>query len=211
MAALLLTAAGIVLERLGVLDWRAGVAIAQGYADRPWLAPALALITALLYATSLPGSMMVWVLGILFPPQVAAPLFVAGGVAGAFGAYSLARGAGEVGSTEEHRLLRLLARRSDFVTLVAVRVAPGIPHSAINLAAGALRLPLGRFLASAALGLAIKGGLYVTAIHQAARVATVEEAISWRTVAPLVLLAATLLAVPPLLRRWRQRGGAIAP
>ena len=204
----LLTLLGFALERAGILDWHAGVTLARQYADRWWLAPTLALATALLYAASLPGSLMVWVLGILFSPAIAAPAFVAGGVAGALGAYTLARvaGTGRDRAAGDSRLLQLLARRSDFTTLLAVRVAPSFPHSAINLAAGLLRVPPGRFLASTALGLAIKGTLYVSAIHQAAGAATMEGAISWRTLVPLVALALLLLIAPPLVRRLRGAG-----
>ena len=193
---------GVALERAGVLDWHAGLALAQGYADSWWLAPALALVTALLFAVSLPGSLMVWILGILFPPAIAAPAFVLGGVAGAFGAYSLARAAGASAGGEEsaNRVLRILARRSDFATLLAVRVAPSFPHSAINFAAGLLAVSRARFMTSTAVGLTIKGTLYVSAIHQAAGVATLAEAISWRTLAPLVGLTGLLLLGPPLLR-----------
>lgn len=209
----LATVSGLGLERAGILDWRTGVALAQGHAASWWLAPALALVTAALFAASLPGSVMVWVAGIVFPPAVAAPIFVAGGVAGALGAYSLARAAGGSRDREadESRLLRLLARRSDFATLLAVRVAPSFPHSAINFAAGLLAVPRGRFLASTALGLAIKGTVYVTAIHQAATVATTQEAISWRTLAPLAGLTLLLLLGPPLLRRLRDRREGLEP
>lgn len=204
----LLVLAGLALERLGVFDWRSGVALAQGHVGRWWLGPALALATAALYAAGLPGSLMVWVAGILLPPTAAVAVCVAGGVAGAFGAAALARIAGGrvAPGADEGRLLRLLARRSDFATLLAVRVAPGFPHSAINFAAGALGVPSGRFLASTALGLAVKATLYVTAIRQAARVATLEEAISWRTLAPLAALSLLLLIAPPLLRRLRRSG-----
>lgn len=196
---------GLGLERAGILDWRAGVALAQGYAERWWLAPALALVTATLFAASLPGSVMVWVVGTLFPPQIAAPAFVAGGVAGAFVAYSVARVARnrEGGATTDSRALRMLARRSDFATLLAVRLAPSLPHSAINLAAGILAVPRARFLVTTTLGLAIKGTIYVTAIRRASEVATLTEAISWRTLAPLVGLALLLMLGPPLLRRLR--------
>jgi uncharacterized membrane protein YdjX (TVP38/TMEM64 family) len=198
---------GLGLERAGVLDWHAGLALAQGHAESGWLAPALGLATALLYAASLPGSLMVWILGILFPPTIAAPVFVAGGVMGALGAYTLARAASRSrgGAESDHRVLRILARRSDFTTLLALRVAPSFPHSAINLAAGLLEVPRGRFLASTALGLAIKGTLYVSAIHQAAGAATMAEAISWRTLAPLAGLAVLLLLGPPLVRWLRER------
>lgn len=212
LVALVVVAAGLglALERAGILDWRAGVALAQGHVDSWWLAPLLALVTAALFAAGLPGSLMVFVAGILFPPMIAAPAFVAGGVAGALGAYSLARGVSRGGERGERRapdgrLLRLLARQSDFATLLAVRVAPSFPHTAINFAAGLLGIPRGRFLASTALGLAIKGTLYVTVIHQAAGTAAMAEAISWRTLAPLAGLAVLLLLAPPLLRR--RRGG----
>jgi uncharacterized membrane protein YdjX (TVP38/TMEM64 family) len=212
----LLAFAGFALERAGILDWRAGVTLAQSYAGNWWLAPALALVTALLYAASLPGSLMVWIVGILFPPAIAAPVFVAGGVAGAFGAYSLARTAGRgaarrAGEAGESRVLRILGQRSDFATLLGVRVAPSFPHSAINLAAGFLGVPVGRFLVTTALGLAIKGTLYVSAIHQAAGVATMAEAISWRTLAPLAGLAVLLLLGPPLVRRLRERRPPVEP
>jgi len=197
--------AGLALERLGVLDWRAGLELARGYSDQWWLAPALALVTAGLFAASLPGSLMVWVVGILLPPEVAAPVFVAGGVVGALGAYGFARitGGRNGDEVDESRLLALLARRSDLATLVALRIAPGVPHSAINVAAGILGVPLGRFLVSTACGLAAKAALYVLAIHQATRAATLEGAITWRTVAPLAALSILLLLAPPLLRRLR--------
>lgn len=197
--------AGFVLERMGILDWRTGVAYAQDYTGRWWLAPALAATTAGLFATSLPGSMMVWVVGILLPPEVAVAAFVLGGTAGSLVAQTLGRIAGgrRGRDPEEDRLLGLLARRSDFTTMLAVRVAPGFPHSAINVAAGVLGVPRMRFLVSTALGLAIKGTLYVTAIHQATRFAALDGAISWRTIAPLVVLSLLLLLGPPLVRRVR--------
>ncbi len=208
---LLLALLGFALERAGILDWRTGVALAQSHAGSWWLAPALALVTALLYAASLPGSLMVWIVGILYPPAIAAPVFVVGGLAGAFGAYLLARTAGRSGASPAGdagpgRVLRILGQRSDFATLLGVRVAPSFPHSAINLAAGLLRVPPGRFLASTALGLTIKGTLYVSAIHQAAGATTMEGAISWRTLVPLAGLALLLLIAPPLVRRLRGAG-----
>lgn len=198
-------AAGVALERSGVLDWRSGLDLAQAWAGHWWLAPGLALATAALFAAGLPGSLMVWIAGILFPPQIAVPVLVAGGLAGALGAAELARVAVATGRRAEGdgRLLRLLARRSNFATLLAVRVTPGFPHSAINFAAGVLQVPRARFLASTALGLALKSAFYATAIHRAARLATLDDAISWSTVAPLVGLALLLLAGPPLVRRLR--------
>ncbi len=185
--------------------------MAQGLAHHWWLPPALALAMAALSTAGLPGSLVIWVAGIVFPPAIAAPTVVVGGLGGALGAYSLARAARVVGDDsaggEPRRLVKLLARKSDFATLVAVRLAPGFPHSAINFAAGMLRLPLGRFVAASALGLAVKSTVYVTAIHHAAEVAALDQAISWRTAATLSGLALVLVVLPPLLRFARGRVG----
>ena len=197
--------AAVLLGRAGLLDWRLGLALAAGHAGSWWLAPALALVTAALFATSLPGSVAIWVGSLLLPPALAAPAFVAGAVAGSLGAYRLARLARGRGAIAPGRLRRLLARRGDFATLLALRIAPGVPHSAINLGAGLLGIPLGRFLAATALGLAVKGTLYAVAIHRAARLTAVEEAISWPTLAPLAGLALAALLAPRLLRRMRER------
>lgn len=85
--------------------------------------------------------------------------------------------------------------------------APGFPHSAINFAAGMLRVPVGRFAAASACGMAVKGTIYVSAIHQATKVAALDQAISWRTAATLSGLALVLVALPPLLRFARGRVG----
>jgi uncharacterized membrane protein YdjX (TVP38/TMEM64 family) len=207
-----LLAAGFVLERAGFLDWRAGVELARAHADRWWLAPALTAVTALLYAATLPGSLMMVVVGVLLPPHTGAAVIVVGGTAGALGAHALARAAGgdPPATGAVARLLAILARQSGFPTLLALRIAPGFPHSAINVAAGLLNVPRGRFLLSTALGLALKGTLFVTAIHHASRAASVEEAISWRILVPLAALSLLLLFAPPLLRRFRARLAALA-
>ena len=209
---LLLLVTGYVLERRGIFDWRSVVALAQSYADRWWLPPALALVTAALYTFTLPGSMMMIVTGVLLTPLTAID-----GVRRGRRRRRLRRlqaGAPRRRDSERDgvagRLLGILARRSDFLTLLAVRVAPGFPHSAINAAAGILNLPPGRFLASTALGLAIKGTLFITAFHEASRATTIEEAISWRTLAPLGALSLLLLISPPLLRRLRVNRAAPA-
>ena len=149
---------------------------------------------------------MVWVAGILLPPAVAVPVFVAGGIVGSLGArwFAAIAGGARAAEADEGRLLQILTRRSDFATLLAVRIAPGFPHSAINVAAGILGVPWGRFLGATALGLAAKGTLYILAIHQATLVASLEDAISWRTLAPLAGLSLLLLLAPSLVRRLRR-------
>ncbi|OQC40875.1 MAG: SNARE associated Golgi protein [Acidobacteria bacterium ADurb.Bin051] len=202
--ALLAGLALLLLARPELREWQQALAFAEGYAGRWWFAPALALVTALLFGASLPGSAVVWVAGLLLPPAVAVPTFVAGAVAGSCGAYWCSRQARAAGSPAARgRFARLFAARSDFPTLLALRLAPGIPHAALNLGAGYFGVPPGRFAASTALGLALKGGLYITAIHRAARLETLAEALRWPVLAPLALLALLLLFGPRLRARAR--------
>lgn len=194
----------VLLSRGELPQWREGLEWAQSHAHHWWLGPLLALAMAAFLAVGLPGSIFIWISGLLFAPVYATPLLVAGGVSGAIAAYGLARrlSARRLESSDRRRMLDLLRQRGDFVTLVALRVAPGLPHAAVSFASGALAIPLRRYVAATAVGLTIKSGLYVTAIHRATHVASIEEALSWRTTAPLFVLAAVLL-VATLVRSAR--------
>ena len=91
------------------------------------------------------------------------------------------------------RLFGLLERQGDFFTLCALRVLPGMPHSAINYASGTLALPLARFLAATALGLALKSYLYSAAIAGAIGTAGPADLLRLDVLGPLVAIALLLL------------------
>lgn len=198
-----LVLAGVVAARLGLIDGREAVAWAEGHVHRWWLAPAIAAAMAVLFAFALPGSTLFWVAGALYAPPLAATIVVVGGLAGSLAAYRVAGTAGGGWARERpERLVSFLRARSDFLTLVALRTLPTFPHAAINYSAGVLGVPLPRFLAASAVGFALKGSLYVTAIHQAARADSLEEALDWRVVGPLLGLALLLLVAGVARRRW---------
>jgi uncharacterized membrane protein YdjX (TVP38/TMEM64 family) len=199
-----LVAAGVLATHFGLIDWRDSVEWSRSHAHRWWLPFAIVAAMTLLFAFALPGTTVFWVAGILYPPPIGVALVMTGGLAGALAAYHIAGTAGGAWAHEwrDDRLMRFLRTRSDFLTLAAVRTLPTFPHSVINYSAGVLGVPLGRFLAASALGFALKGSLYVTAIHNAANAGAVEEALSWGVVAPLIVLALLFLVAAIARKRW---------
>ena len=191
-----LIALGIALEMLGIVDWRLALQWARGHAGGWPLAAAIVAAQLALYTFAQPGSMLLWVAALIFPPAAAALILTAGGTSGALGAYLLARRVTALDRAEarQRRLYRLLERQGDFFTLCALRVLPGMPHSVINYAAGILALPLARFLCASALGLAVKSYLYSSALHAAAGAASPAELMRPAVLGPLILIALLLLA-----------------
>lgn len=199
-----MVAAGVLATHFGLIGWRDSAEWARSHGHRWWLPLAIVAAMTLLFAFALPGMVMVWVAGVIYPPPIGVALVMTGGLAGALAAYHIAGTTGGVWARErrDDRLMRFLRTRSDFLTLAAVRTLPTFPHSVINYSAGALGVPLGRFLTASALGFALKGFLYVTAIHNAAYAGAIEEALSLGVVAPLIVLAFLLLLAALARRRW---------
>ncbi|MCC5794619.1 MAG: VTT domain-containing protein [Chromatiales bacterium] len=197
----LLILLGIVLDALGLFDPRAALERLRDWPAGWALALTLISIQVLMFALALPGSAMVWVVAVLYPPWASTAILTVGGTAGALAAWLFAaRMTGD--SMNDNRVYRLLERQGDFLTLCAVRLLPGFPHSLINYAAGTLSLPLPRFLVSSAVGLGAKAWLYSSAIHELAGAASAADMISWRTIAPLVVLALLALGGSIARKRW---------
>ncbi len=183
-----------------LLAW--GEAVAGG----PWVTAGLVLVMALMLAFALPGTLMVWLIAPFHPPLVAVGLLLIGSTTGAWGAYRVASRLARADPARERGgwLTDFLRRHSHPATQAALRVFPGFPHSMVNYAGGALGLPLGPFLLAAVLGLAVKWGVYATAIHGATDAIATGEALQPQTLLPLFALAVLLLA-GSALRYWIQR------
>jgi uncharacterized membrane protein YdjX (TVP38/TMEM64 family) len=199
-----LVAAGVLATQFGLIDWRGSAEWARSHEHRWWLPLTIVAAMTLLFAFALPGTAMFWVAGIIYPPPIGVALVMAGGLAGALAAYHIAGTAGGAWAHErrDDRLMRFLGTRSDFLTLAAVRTLPTFPHSVINYSAGVMGVPVARFLTASSLGFALKGSLYVTAIHNAANAGAVEEALSLGVVAPLIVLAILFLVAAFARKRW---------
>ena len=183
-------------------------ALAWGHelAQRPLTAIVLVLLQAVLLALALPGTLVLWVIAPFYHPALATLLLTAGSTLGALWAYLIARwlGGDWRDINERHRVIRMLARRGDFLTLLSLRVLPGFPHSIVNYGAGTLRLPLLPFLSATAIGLAIKWSVYATAVHEVAEASATGEPPGLEAIVPLLILA-LLLAFGGTLRRLLER------
>lgn len=177
-------------------------------AGHPAILLALVLLMAVLMTFGLPGSMCFWLIAPFHAPLVSVPLLVIGSVAGAYGAYRVGHRVGE--ATRPNRMarqvLKLLAKRSDFLTQCALRILPGFPHAFVNLAAGVLRLPLTSYLLAALLGLSIKWLIYANAVHGMVSARQAEQALDFSTLLPLFALAGLLLLGTIARRLWLRPG-----
>ena len=183
------------------------LAVGDTVAGGPWATAALVVLMALMLTFALPGTLILWLIAPFHPPLVSIALLLLGSVSGALGAYWFSGRVGDrprIARGRSRRLVKLLQRRSGLATQLALRVLPGFPHSMVNYAAGVLRLPLRTFLLAAVLGLAIKWGVYATAVHEAADAVAAGDALHPQTLLPLFVLAALLL-LGVVLQRWLAR------
>jgi uncharacterized membrane protein YdjX (TVP38/TMEM64 family) len=135
-------------------------------ATRPWLvAGGFVAIYVLATATSLPGA--IWLTiggGFLFGPFLGTALSALGATTGAtllflaassaFGEGLAARAGGWVSRFEDG------FRQNAFTNLLTLRLLPVAPFWGVNLAAAALKVPLGTFILATAIGILPGGFVY---------------------------------------------------
>lgn len=206
----LVLAAGVVFAVTEPVEREAAMAWGETLAESPWTAPLLVLVQVLLFALSLPGTLMVWLVAPFYPPLMATGLMLSGSVAGAAAAYVVAGylGASVHRHLAEHRTFRILSCRSDFFTQAALRALPGFPHGIINYSAGLLRLPWLPFLAAAVIGLAPKWAMYCWAIHGLFQRGLGGQTPGSGALLPLFLLALFLGLGSLLTRRLKAQASA---
>lgn len=188
---LVLILAGISLHYTGVVDWQSVLAWAGSYTQYWWLPIVLISVQVILFTFALPGSAMLWVVAPLYAPLSATIILVTGATLGALCANGFARweSVGWSKQIQENHFFRVLEQRAGLLSLIAIRLLPGFPHSVINYGAGVLRLPLSHFLASSIIGLTVKAYLYCNAIHSAVSAGELQELLQFQTLWPLLLLA----------------------
>lgn len=189
-----------VLQPLGVEEL---LQIGRELAGNPLFLVLVLVGMVILFTFGLPGSIGVWLIAPFQPPLIATLLLVAGSVSGAFGAYQFSarlRGDWEPEGFSS-RIVGLLSRQGGVMTQTALRILPGFPHSVVNFAGGVLGLGLTGFLAAATVGLAIKWGVYASAIHGLVEAVESEEVMDPTTLLPLIVLSGLLL-LGALARRW---------
>ena len=195
--------AAVLLDRTGILDWSLMVRTGEIHAHKWWFPPALIFLKVVAYTFAFPGSLFVWVAGLLYHPWEATVIIAAGGVGGALSAYFFSRKMSRSFSqkVQNSRFFEVMEKQGDFATLCAVRTLPSVPHSIINYSAGMLRFPLIPFALSTLIGFTAKGWVYASAIRLAATADEAADAISPGALLPLFALAVLLIAGKLLQRR----------
>ncbi|MCH7880228.1 MAG: VTT domain-containing protein [Proteobacteria bacterium] len=186
-----LIATGILLDIAGMFDAGKVLEVAREYSQHWWLVVVLILLQGILFTFALAGSLFLWVAAPLYPPAMATFILVAGGTLGGLGAYLFSGYlAGDwLEKIKTSRTYKLLYRQNNFLTLFAMRVFPGFPHSLINYSSGILKVNLIHFICAAILGLSIKSYLYARVIYGATSAASLEELLNISTFGPLILLS----------------------
>jgi uncharacterized membrane protein YdjX (TVP38/TMEM64 family) len=121
-------------------------------------------VAAPLSCAFFPGPLLAGASGLLFGTALGTPVAVASGTAAAALAYTLSRHGGrplveEVAGPRTERWRGWVERRG-FVAILYVRIAPGMPFTLVNYAAGLTRVPLAVFLAATAVGIAPRAFAY---------------------------------------------------
>ena len=190
IVALLITL-GLMLEILGLLDAGQLLEIARGYAQHWWLIPVLILAQTILFTFALAGSLFLWIVAPLYDPAMATFILVAGGTMGGVGAYLFSGYLTEEWKLriQNSRSYKLLHAEDNFLSLFAMRVFPGFPHSLVNYSSGILNAKLTHFVIAAVLGIGIKSYIYARVINSAASTMSLEMLLDVSVIGPLIFLS----------------------
>ncbi len=193
----LLAACVLVLASTGSLNARRVRDWVDGYgAAGPLVFIALsALLTVVLF----PGPLLAGASGLLFGTALGFPVTLTAAVLGASIAFSLSRWWAH-DAVLELSGVRLLAlrgwlERRGFVSVLYARIAPGMPYTLVNYAAGLTSIRLGVFAGATALGAAPRAFAY-TALG-----GSLGDLRSPAAIVALVVLVGMALAGAVLLRR----------
>ena len=154
-----------------------------------------------------PGPLLAGASGLLFGTALGFPVTLASAVLGASIAFTISRyvAPDAVEQLAGPRLAAIeeLVSRRGFVSVLYARIAPGVPYSLVNYAAGLTRIPLAVFAAATAIGTAPRAFAYTALGGSLGNLRSPEAAIA---VAVLVVmgslgLGAALPRAPP--GAWR--------
>ncbi|HEV2776637.1 MAG TPA: TVP38/TMEM64 family protein [Solirubrobacteraceae bacterium] len=166
--------------------------------------PGFILVSALLTCALFPGPLLAGASGLLFGTALGTPVAIAAATLGATLAFCIARffahDAVQTLTPERVRPLQDWIERRGFWAVLYARIAPGVPYSLVNYAAGLTRVALPAFAAATAIGVAPRAFAYTALGGSLDNLASPEAIIAY---AALVVMALTGVV---LLRAERARG-----
>jgi uncharacterized membrane protein YdjX (TVP38/TMEM64 family) len=126
--------------------------------------PAFIALSALLTCALFPGPLLAGASGLLFGTAVGTPVSIAAATLGAVAAFCIARFLAHdaVQTLTPARMAPMQAwiERRGFWAVLYARIAPGVPYSLVNYAAGLTRVSLPAFAAATAIGVAPRAFAY---------------------------------------------------
>ncbi|MGH2897220.1 MAG: TVP38/TMEM64 family protein, partial [Solirubrobacteraceae bacterium] len=168
--------------------------------------PAFIACSALLTCALFPGPLLAGASGLLFGTALGTPVAIASATLGAVLAFAIARFVAHdaVQTLAGTRLAPLQAwiERRGFWAVLYARIAPGLPYSLVNYAAGLTRVGLPAFAAATAVGVAPRAFAY-TALG-----GSLDDLTSPEAIVAVAALAVMALAGVLALRAERRRDGA---
>jgi len=182
---------GLAMEIAGLLDARQLLTVAREFAQYWWLVPVLILAQIILFTFALAGSVFLWIVAPLYDPAMATFILATGGALGGVGAYLFSGYLTEEWKTriKSSRSYRFLHTQDNFLSLFAMRVFPGFPHSLVNYSSGILNAKLSHFVVAAVLGIGIKSYIYARVINSATDSLSLDMLFDISVFGPLVLLS----------------------
>jgi uncharacterized membrane protein YdjX (TVP38/TMEM64 family) len=190
-SALLLVAVSGSLSSDRVRDWVDGFGLAAPVA--------FIVLSAALTCAMFPGPLLAGAAGLLFGTAAGFPIALGAATLGAVCAFQIARRAGydavEQLAGPRVRGLRERVGRRGFYSVLYARLAPGMPYSAVNYAAGLSPIALRAFAAATAIGAAPRAFAYVALGGSFGNFG------SWQTVVAVAVLVIMALVGLVLLRR----------
>jgi uncharacterized membrane protein YdjX (TVP38/TMEM64 family) len=169
------------------------------------LAPLLFVaVSASLTPLMFPGPLLAGASGLLFGTALGFPVSLTSAVLGAALAFvisrSIAPDAVEQLAGPRLQAIEALISRRGFVSVLYARIAPGVPYTLVNYAAGLTRIPLAVFAAATALGAAPRAFAYTALGGSLGNLRSPEAAVAVAVLVAMALAGVVLLA--------RERGRA---
>lgn len=154
-------------------------------------------VSSLLTVVLFPGPLLAGASGLLFGTALGFPVTLVSAVLGASIAFSLSRWWAHDAVLElaGRRLLALRAwlGRREFLSVLYARIAPGMPYTLVNYAAGLTAIRLGVFAAATALGTAPRAFAYTALGGSLGNLRSPEALVAFAVLAVMALAGALLV------------------
>ncbi len=177
--------------------------------------PAFILVSALLTCALFPGPLLAGASGLLFGTALGTPVAIVSATLGAVLAFSIARffahDAVQTLTPERMRPLQDWIERRGFWAVLYARIAPGVPYSLVNYAAGLTRVSLAAFAAATAIGVAPRAFAYTALGGSLDNLASPEAIVAYAALAVMALTGIVLVRAERARGRIASAPGAGEP